>query len=153
MIDFPIAELLDDSIGSCVTSMRCGVPNAHPSDQLGRDAFGIDHRFRRHHIEIQVLFVDTTEGARVGAKRRAYPFTGVAMDLTAAIPIAIPAPFAGPVTHGGVGGVAAMIALPLVRIEPRAVGRKVLGDQLVAGVPVRMTTPKSAARPSPARSR
>jgi hypothetical protein len=127
-----------------LASMRCRVPDAHPPDQLGRDVFGIDHRFIRHHLEGQVRFVYPSEGAPGGAKRRAYPFTGVAMDLTAAIPIVIPGPFTGPVPHGGMGGVAAMVALPLVRREPRAVGRQVLGHQRVAGAPVRMITPPEA---------
>ena len=89
---------------------------------------------------MQVLLVDTAEGTEIRPERRARPFATIAVDLTAAITIVIPGPFAGTVAHGGVGGVAPMIALPLVRIEPRAVGRNVVGNQLVAGSRVRVIT-------------
>ena len=89
---------------------------------------------------MQVLLVDTSEGTEIRPERRAHSFTTIAVDFTAAITIVIPGPFAGTMAHGGVGGVAAMIALPLVRIEPRAVGRNVVGNQLVAGPRVRVIT-------------
>jgi hypothetical protein len=100
---------------------------------MGCNAFCIDHGFIRRHIQMQVLLVDATEATEICPEGRAPSFTIVAVDFTAAIPIVIPGPFAGPVAHGGVGGVAAMIALPLVGKELHAVGRNVVGNQLVAG--------------------
>jgi hypothetical protein len=87
---------------------------------------------------MQVLLVDPSEGAEICPERRARSFTTIAVDFTAAITIAIPGPVADPVAHGGVGGVAVVIALPLVRIEPRAVGGHVVGNQRVAGSRVRV---------------
>src|SRR6266540_5296499 len=89
---------------------------------------------------MQVLLVDTSEGAQIGTKCRSGPFTGIAVDLASAIPIIIPGPLAGAVAHGGVGGMAAVIALPFVGIELRAGGRNVVGNQVVAGPCVRVIT-------------
>jgi hypothetical protein len=82
--------------------------------------------------------VDPSAGAERGPERRARSFTTLAVDLTAAITIVIPGPCADTVAHGGVGGVAVVRALPLVRIQPRAVGRQVVGNQRVAGARVRV---------------
>jgi hypothetical protein len=89
---------------------------------------------------MQILLVDTSEGTEIRPERRARSFATIAVDLTSAITIVIPGPFTGTVAHGGMGGVAPMIALPLVRIEPRTVGQNVLGYQLVAGMRVRVLT-------------
>ena len=99
---------------------------------MGRDPFRIDHGFIGRHVEMQVRLVDAPERAQVGPERRASSFTGVAVDLASAIPIIVPGPFVGAVAHGGVGGMAAVIALPFVRIEHRAAGRDVLRHQVVA---------------------
>lgn len=66
--------------------------------------------------------VDPSEGAEIGPERCARSFTTMAGDVTAAIPLVIPGPCVAPVAHGGVRGVAAVIALPLVRREPRLSG-------------------------------
>jgi hypothetical protein len=105
--------------------------DAHPSDQMRRELFRIDYRFIRCDVEMEVLLVDPSEGAQVGAERRACPFTGVAVDLASAITIIIPGPFVGAVTHAGVGGMAAVIALPFVGVEQRADNRDILRDQVV----------------------
>jgi hypothetical protein len=98
----------------------------------------MDHGFIRHHIEVQVLLVDTPEGAQVGPKRRARPLAGVAMDLALAVPMIIPRRFAHPMGNSGMAGMAAAITLPFVGLEPCAVRGHVVSHQVVAGVPVRM---------------
>jgi hypothetical protein len=107
---------------------------------MRRDAFCVDHGFIRCHIEMQVLLMDTSEDTEIRPERRARPLTTIVVDLPAAITIVIPGPFAGTVAYGGVGSMAAMIAPPLVSIEPRAIGRNVVGNQLVAGPRVRVIT-------------
>src|SRR5215510_9469522 len=47
--------------------LRSEVPKAHPANQLGCNAFHIDHGLIRGHIEIEVLLVDTPEGTQIGA--------------------------------------------------------------------------------------
>src|SRR5919109_5183050 len=86
------------------------------------------------------MLVDTSEGQERCPERRARSFTTVAVDFTAAIPVIVPGPFAGAVAHGGMGGVAAMITLPLVGVERRAASGDVVSNQGVAGLPVRMVT-------------
>jgi hypothetical protein len=105
---------------------------------MRRDAFGIDHGFIRRHIQMQVLLMDTSEGTEIRPERRARSFTTVAVDFTAAITIIVLGPFAGAVAHGGMGGVAAMITLPLVGVECRAASRDVVSNKVAAGLPVRM---------------
>jgi hypothetical protein len=70
--------------------------------------------------------VGAPEGAQAGTKRRSYPFGGVAMDLTSAI---IPSPFVGTVAHSGVGGMAAVIALPFICVQHCAAGWDILRNQ------------------------
>jgi hypothetical protein len=105
---------------------------------MRRDPFGVDHGFIRRHIQMQVLLVDTSEGTEIRPECRARSFTTVAVDFTAAITIIIPGPFAGAVAHGGMGGVAAMITLPLVSVERRAASGDVVSNEVAAGLPVRM---------------
>jgi hypothetical protein len=47
--------------------------DAQPSDQLGRDPFGIDHGLIGCHIKMQVALVDTPEDTPVRPERRTYP--------------------------------------------------------------------------------
>jgi hypothetical protein len=58
--------------------------------------------------------MDTAEATERRPAGHARAFTTVAVDFTAAITLVIPGPFAGPVAHGGVGGMATMRTLPLV---------------------------------------
>ena len=60
----------------------------HLLDQLRGDASRIDHGFIGCYIEMQIALVDALERPEVCAKRRAGPFTGVAVHFTVAIPIA-----------------------------------------------------------------
>ncbi len=60
------------------------------------------------------------------------------MDLESAIPI--PCPFVDAMAYGGIGGVAAVITLALVGIDPCAASRHVFGNQVVAGSRVCMIT-------------
>jgi hypothetical protein len=110
--------------------MRWQISDTHPSDQMGRDAFRINHGFMRRHVQMQVLLVDAPEGAQISTERRACPFTGIAVNLASAIPIVIPCPFVGAVAHGGM---AAVIALPCIHVQDRAAGRNVLRHRVVAG--------------------
>src|SRR5919197_36393 len=89
---------------------------------------------------MQVLLMHTPEATQVGADCRACSLTGVAMDLTEAIPIGIPRPLVYAVADGGMGRMATTIALPLVGIESCATGRHVVGNEVVAGPRVRVIT-------------
>jgi hypothetical protein len=100
---------------------------------MGRDSFRIDHRFIGGHVEMEGALVDPPEGTQVGAERRAGPFAGVAVDLAVAIPIIIPRPLVHAMAHGGMGRMAATIALPFVRVQDRAGAWDILGNQVVAG--------------------
>jgi hypothetical protein len=86
------------------------------------DVLRIDHSFIRRHIEMQVLLVNTLESAQVCPKRRACPFTSIAVDFAPAIPVIIPSPLAHTV-----------IALPLVGIELGAASGNVFGNQPLTG--------------------
>jgi hypothetical protein len=110
--------------------------NTHPMTQLGCDPFRIDQRFIRRNVEIQVSLMDPAEGTQRGPKRRAGPFTGVAVHLPSAISIIIPRPLVHAVADGGMARMAPPRALPLSGIEQRAARRKVLGDQGRAGARV-----------------
>jgi hypothetical protein len=87
---------------------------------------------------MEVTLVDSSEGTKVGAERRAGPFAGVAVDLAVAIPIIIPRPLAHFMAHGGMDWMAATIALPFVRVQDRAGAWDILGNQVVAGTLVRV---------------
>src|SRR5262245_19325170 len=87
---------------------------------------------------MQVLFVDTPEGPQIGPECGTHSLAAVAMHLVPAIPIVIPCPFAHPVGHRGMTRVTAPITLPFIRIEQRAPGGDVVGNEVVAGVPVGM---------------
>src|SRR5215510_7769842 len=95
---------------------------------MSSDSFGVNHGVIRRHVQMQVLFVDTTEGTKIRPERRARSFTTIAVDCTAAITIVIPGPFAGTVAHSGVGSRAPSVALPLVGVQLRAVSWNVCGD-------------------------
>jgi hypothetical protein len=82
--------------------------------------------------------VDTSEGTEIRPEHRARAFATVAVDFTSTLPIIIPGPFAGTVAHGGMGGVAAMITLPLVGVERCATSGDVVSHQMAAGLSVRM---------------
>ena len=112
--------------------------NAHPLNQCGCDPFGIDHGFIRRDIEMQVLLMNSTESAQIRPKRRAGPFTRVAVHFASAVAIVITGPFADPVAHRGMGRMAAVIALPFIRVQDRALQWDILGDQASASMPVRM---------------
>jgi hypothetical protein len=96
---------------------------------MGCDAFGIDHGFIRCHVEVQVLLMHAPKHPQVDPKRRARSLAGVAVDLTAAIPISIPGPLMYTVADRGMVRMTPPIALPLVGIELRATGGYVLCDQ------------------------
>jgi hypothetical protein len=128
------------NFSSCIASVRCRVTDAHSSNQLGCHAFGIEHRFVCRYVEIEVLFVDPTEGSQVGAERRTGPLTGVAVDLASAVPIIISGPFVDPMTDGGMGWMAPMVTLPFIGVEDRALPRDILCDAVSTCALVRMVT-------------
>ena len=103
--------------------------NAHPLDQLGCDAFGIDHGLICGHVEVQVLLMHAAKHPQVGPKRRPHSLAGVAVDFAAAIPISIPCLFMVTMANRGMVRMTPPIALPLVGIELRAAGGHVLCDQ------------------------
>jgi hypothetical protein len=72
--------------------------------------------------------VNTAESTEVRAERRACSFAGVAVDLALAIPIIIPCPLVHAVANGGVGRMAASVALPFVRVQGRAASGEILGN-------------------------
>ena len=82
--------------------------------------------------------MNTSKHTQVGAERRAGSLAGIAVDFAAAIPIIIPGPLVHAMAHGGMGRMAATIALPLVRVQDCAVAWDILGNEIVAGTLVRM---------------
>jgi hypothetical protein len=88
--------------------------------------------------------VDASERTEVRAERRTGPFARVAVDLAAAIPILISCPLAHAVVDGGMGRMAALVALPFVRVEDRAVPGEILSNQARAGALIRMVTDPKA---------
>jgi hypothetical protein len=124
--------------GSCVASVPSSITAAHSSDQLGCDPLRIDHGFIGRHIEMQVLLVDAPERPEVRAKRRAGSFTGVAVDLAAAVPVIIPGPFADAVADRGMGWVTTSVALPLIGIQLCAAHQKVFHHELMTRPSVRV---------------
>ena len=107
---------------------------------MGRDPFRIGHRFIGGNIQVQVLRVNAPEGTQVGAKRCTRSFAGVAVDLADAIMIIITCPLPSAMTHRGMSRMAAVITLPFIRVEERALPRDILRDQGGTGAPVRVIT-------------
>jgi hypothetical protein len=138
-------------IGSCVTSVHEEVTNAHPLNQCGCDLCGIDHGFIRRNIAIEVPLMNPAEGAQIRPKRRTSPFTGVAVHFASAISIVITGPFGDAVAHRGMGRMAAVRALPCIRVQDRALRRDILGDQASARPPVRMVAHPTTLLPRLAR--
>lgn len=93
---------------------------------------------------MEVPLVDASERSEVRAERRTGSFARVAVDLTAAIPVIISCPFVHAVADGGVGRMAAPVALPFVRVEDRAAPGETLGNQARAGMLIRMITDPKA---------
>src|SRR5262245_26310609 len=114
---------------------------------MRRDAFGIDHRLIRRHVQMQVLLVDPTDGAQVGPQRGARPFTGVAVHFTSAIAIIIPCPLMDAMADRRMGWMTPPVTLPLISIEPRAPCRNVLRDQRCTGARVGMVAHPPALLP------
>ncbi len=101
----------------------------------------MDHGFIGRHLEMQVLLVDPTAGTPIGAERRSCPFTGVAVDLAAAVPVIIPGPFVDAVADRGMGGVTPSVALPRIGRQLRAANRKVFHHALMTSPSVRVVAP------------
>jgi hypothetical protein len=125
------------AVGSCIATVRCQILDTHPSNQMGRDSFGIDHGFICRHVEIQVLLMNPSEGAQVGTERRSRPFTEVTVDLASTVPIIIPGPLVDTMADGGMSGMGTVITLPFIRVQDRARPRDILGDQISTGAPIR----------------
>ncbi len=132
--------------------MRGRGSHTHSPDEVGRHPLGIDHGLLGRDIPVQVLFVDTPEGAPVGAECRPTPVAGMTVDLAYAITISFPRPRPSAVAHGGVGGRAAVIALPLLRVQAGGLGGAAAGDAAVCVT--RPTRARGApwARPWPSRA-
>jgi hypothetical protein len=107
---------------------------------MGCNPFRIDHGFIGGNIQVQVLLVDTPEGTQVRAKRCPRAFAGVTVDLADAIMIIIAGPLPHAVTYRDMGGIAAVITLPFIRVQDRALLRDTVSDQVSACAPVRVIT-------------
>jgi hypothetical protein len=83
-----------------------------------------------------VLLGDPSKSAQVSTRRHSCSFTAVAVDLTSAIPTLLPGLFVDTVAHGCVGRMAALITLPGIRVQDRAMPRNVHRDQGRVGPPV-----------------
>jgi hypothetical protein len=105
---------------------------------MGRDAFRIDHRFRRRPIEMQILLVNTSESTQVGTQCRTRSLAGVAMHFASAIGIIIPRPFVDAVPDRGMRWMTAAVALPFVGVQPRAASWDIFGDERAARPCVRV---------------
>ena len=104
---------------------------------MGRDPLRMDHGFIGGNRQVQVVRVNAPEGAQGGTKRGPRSVAGVAVALAHAIVSISTGPLPWAVTHRGRGRMAATRALPCVGIEPRAARGHVVGDEGVAGLPVR----------------
>jgi hypothetical protein len=89
------------TLGLCVISVRGYVPHAHPSNQMGCDAFRIDDGFICRYVEMQVLLMDASKTTQIGPERCARSLTGIAVDLATAISIIIPCPLVHAMTDSG----------------------------------------------------
>jgi hypothetical protein len=87
---------------------------------------------------MQVLLVDAPEDPQIRPESGSSPFAGVAVGLALAIPISLPCPLVHAMADGGMGPMAATIALPFVRVQDRARSGDIPSNQVMAGVPVRM---------------
>jgi hypothetical protein len=87
---------------------------------------------------MQIRLVHTQESLQIRPECCPCSLAGVAVHLTEAISIRIPRPLVHAVAEGGMGWMAATIARPFIRIEPRAACWDICGDQVVAGLPVRV---------------
>jgi hypothetical protein len=106
---------------------------------MGRDPFRIDHGFIGGNIQMRVLFVPASVGAQLGLECGSRSFAGIVVDLAESIVI-ITGPLPSVVTHRGMGRMAAVITLPCIRVQDRALARAIPGDQVSAGAPVRVIT-------------
>jgi hypothetical protein len=95
-------------------------------------------------VQVPVPLVNTPEGPSGGAKRGPASFTGVTVDLADPIVIIIAGPLPHAVTHRGMGRMAAVITLPFIRVQDRALLWDTLSDQGSAGAPVRVITDPEA---------
>jgi hypothetical protein len=91
--------------------------------------------------------MDAPEGTEICSERGPSAFAGVAVDLAEPVSIRVARPFVHAVANGGMGGMTAGIALPLVGREERATSRHVFGDEIVAGPPSGMITDPEALLP------
>jgi hypothetical protein len=87
---------------------------------MGREPWRLDHGFSGGNIQRQVLFMHASEGAQVGLECGSRFFAGVAVDLADSLVIIIIGPLPSAVTHRGMGRMAAMITLPCIRVQDRA---------------------------------
>jgi hypothetical protein len=88
--------------------------------------------------------MNAPKDTQVGAERCPCSLAGVAVDFAAAIPIIIPCPLVHAVADGGMRRMAATITLPFVGIEQGAAWGHVVGNESVAGLPIRMVTDPQA---------
>jgi hypothetical protein len=114
------------------------MPHAHPSDQMGCDAFRIDDGFIRRHVKMQVSLMNAPKPTQRGSERRTSPLAGIAVNLAAPIAVLISCPFVHAMTDSSMRWMAPPVALPLVGIEPRAVSGDVFRHQCRAGMPISM---------------
>jgi hypothetical protein len=119
------------------------MPDAHPSNQMGCDAFRINYSCIRRHVEMQVLLMHASKTTLLGPERRARSRIGIAVDLAAAISI-IPRPLMHTMTDNSMRWTAPLIALPLIGIELGAGPREILGDESRASVPISMVASPEA---------
>jgi hypothetical protein len=89
---------------------------------------------------MQILVVHTPESPQIRPECCSGTLAGVAVYLSDPISIHISRPLVHAVANGGMGRMAATIALPLVGIEPRTAGGDIGGNQVVASPRIRVIT-------------
>src|SRR5215510_4096594 len=88
---------------------------------------------------MQVWLVNTPEGAQGGPQCRARSLPGSAMDCALAIASIIASPFVDPMANRGMGWMTSSVALPLIRIQLRAVSPNVFGAECLARPPLEVS--------------
>jgi hypothetical protein len=127
-------------VGSWIANVRFQVTDAHALNHMGRDPFRIQHGFIGGHLEMSIVLVDSTKDSSIGAERRTRPFTGMTVDLAAAITIAIARPCMHAVADRRLKRMTAIVALPRIGASARARNRDVCRDPVVTGVFGRVVT-------------
>ncbi len=107
-------------------------------DERGGHLLDIEQCFIRGDIQMQIGFMDAPKHSQIGSQGGTGPLTGIAMDLSFAVPIVITCPLTRTMAHGSVCRMASRITVGLIGIEHGAPDGNILVDQFVTGLLIGM---------------